>query len=58
MGVSMLSQNGNVRGSKKPNSETLAEIANSVLAVGNTDAVTDIKYRTVTQKNKQGAEEC
>ncbi|QTL40936.1 hypothetical protein HGO23_06235 [Xenorhabdus budapestensis] len=54
----MLSQNGNVRGSKKPNSETLTGIANSVLAVGNTDAVTDTKYRTVTQKNKQGAEEC
>ncbi|QTL40991.1 hypothetical protein HGO23_06535 [Xenorhabdus budapestensis] len=54
----MLSQNGNVRGSKKPNSETLKGIANSVLAVGNTDAVTDIKYRTVTQKNKQGVKPC
>ncbi len=58
VGVLMLNQNGNVRGCKKPNSNTLVETANSALAIGNTDAVTETKYRTETQENKQGAEKC
>ncbi|MCG3471454.1 hypothetical protein L7750_13905 [Xenorhabdus bovienii] len=56
--VSMLTKKGNVRGCKKPNSDTLVEIANSALAIGSTDAVTETKYRTVTIKNKQGAKRC
>ncbi|AOM39934.1 hypothetical protein [Xenorhabdus hominickii] len=56
--VSMLTEKGNVRGCKKPNSETLVGKTDSVLAIGNTDAVTETKYRTVTIKNKQGAKGC
>ncbi|MDC9596487.1 hypothetical protein [Xenorhabdus anantnagensis] len=56
--VSMLTKNGSVRGCKKPNSDTLVGKTDSALAIGNTDAVTETKYRTVTQENKQGAKEC
>ncbi|MDE9588697.1 hypothetical protein [Xenorhabdus bovienii] len=48
----------NRRECKKPNSDTLVGIANSALAIGNTDVVTETKYRTVTIKNKQGVTSC
>ncbi|MDE1488725.1 hypothetical protein [Xenorhabdus bovienii] len=48
----------NRRWCKKPNGRTLASEAHSALATGNTDAVTETKYRTVTIKNKQGAKKC
>ncbi|WP_038206776.1 hypothetical protein, partial [Xenorhabdus bovienii] len=57
--VSMLTKKGNVRGCKKPNSDTLVEIANSALATGITGTrLPETKYLTVTIKNKQGAKRC
>ncbi len=57
--VSMLTKKGNVRGCKKPNSDTLVGIANSALATGITGTrLPETKYRTVTIKNKQGAKRC
>ncbi|MDE9504304.1 hypothetical protein [Xenorhabdus bovienii] len=55
--VSMLTEKGNVRGCKKPNSETLASRTDSDLAVGNGELPVQ-KYCTVTIKNKQGVTSC
>ncbi|MDE1496889.1 hypothetical protein KKI90_21475 [Xenorhabdus bovienii] len=55
--VSMLTKKGNVRGCKKPNSETLASRTDSDLAVGNGELPVQ-KYCTVTIKNKQGVKKC
>ncbi|AOM40001.1 hypothetical protein A9255_05075 [Xenorhabdus hominickii] len=56
--VSMLTKNGNVRGCKKPNSDTLVGVANSALATGTNRGLPVKNYRTVTQENKQGAKGC
>lgn len=58
MGVSMFSENGNVRGRKKLNSQTLQGATAQALAIGNTDAVTCANYHTAAQKNKQGVTSC
>ncbi|MDC9591635.1 hypothetical protein PSI23_20715 [Xenorhabdus sp. XENO-10] len=55
----MLTKNGNVRGCKKPNSETLEGIADSALAAGIVGMrLPAAKYLTEIQENKQGATEC
>ncbi len=53
----MLTKNGNVRGCKKPNGNTLESTPVSVLA-GNGDKLPETNYCTVTIKNKQGVMEC
>ncbi|OKO99355.1 hypothetical protein Xedl_03722 [Xenorhabdus eapokensis] len=56
----MFSQNKNLRGCKKPNSQTLQGATAQALAVGNihTGRITCANYHTAAQKNKQGVTSC
>ncbi len=56
--VSMLNENGSVRGCKKLNSQTLQGATAQALAVGTNEKLPAGKYRTAAQKNKQGVTSC
>jgi hypothetical protein len=54
----MFSQNRNVRGCKKLNSQTLQGKTVQALATGTGEQLPAGDYHTATQKNKQGAMTC